>query len=131
MELLVVLAIIAILTSLTLPNYQNFIKKAKFTEAVMAVTPIKLAIELAIQTGQANETSELSAGRFGIPDNYVNTARHSHRYQHIKSIETDRGQITVTMTDALERITYILKLTSMVAPLTWQVSGTCRQHAVC
>ena len=49
-ELMIVVAIIGILAAVALPAYQNYSNRAAFSELVLAVTPLKTAVELAIQT---------------------------------------------------------------------------------
>lgn len=45
-ELLIVIAIIGILTAIALPAYQNYTKRAAYTEIITAMSPIKLAVEI-------------------------------------------------------------------------------------
>ena len=48
-ELMIVVAIIGILAAVALPAYQTYIKKAKFTEVVLATSGIKTSIEICVQ----------------------------------------------------------------------------------
>lgn len=50
-ELMIVVAIIGILAAVALPAYNNYTAKAKYSEVVMAMSPIKTAISLCAQTG--------------------------------------------------------------------------------
>jgi type IV pilus assembly protein PilA len=50
-ELMIVVAIIGILAAIALPAYSNYTAKAKYSEMVMAVAPVKTAISLCAQTG--------------------------------------------------------------------------------
>jgi len=52
-ELMIVVAIIGILASIALPAYQTYMSKAKFTEVVLATSPVKTAFELCIQEGNS------------------------------------------------------------------------------
>jgi type IV pilus assembly protein PilA len=50
-ELMIVVAIIGILAAVALPAYQTYTKKAKFSEVILATSPVKTAISLCIQQG--------------------------------------------------------------------------------
>ena len=59
-ELMIVVAIIGILAAVALPAYSNYTAKAKFSEVVMAISPVKTALSLCAQTGDCS-----SGGKFG------------------------------------------------------------------
>ncbi len=48
-ELMIVIAIIGVLTAIAVPAYQNYIMRAKFTEAVAKTAPVRRAIEYCFQ----------------------------------------------------------------------------------
>ena len=50
-ELMIVVAIIGILAAIALPAYNNYTAKAKFSEMVMAVAPVKTALSVCAQSG--------------------------------------------------------------------------------
>lgn len=84
-ELMIVVAIIGILASVALPAYQNYTDKAKYTEVVMAIAPIKTQLSACAQTSECvgpkpsdteaapwlavaeNNTPQLRIGDVGIP----------------------------------------------------------------
>jgi len=68
-ELMIVVAIIGILAAIALPAYNNYTRKAEFTETILATSVVKTAVEVCVQTlgvagspGCVNDTN-------GIPDN--------------------------------------------------------------
>lgn len=84
-ELMIVVAIIGILASVALPAYQNYTDKAKYTEVVMAIAPIKTQLSACAQVGdcvgpkpseteaapwlavEQNDSPALRIGPVGIP----------------------------------------------------------------
>tara|TARA_A200000113_G_scaffold119783_1_gene107633 strand:+ start:542 stop:964 length:423 start_codon:yes stop_codon:yes gene_type:complete len=66
-ELMIVVAIIGILAAIALPAYQNYTKKARFTEVTMATQGYKTAIEVCVQT--VGTLASCTAGSNGIPAN--------------------------------------------------------------
>ncbi|MCE9679887.1 prepilin-type N-terminal cleavage/methylation domain-containing protein [Shewanella sp. AS1] len=49
-ELMIVVAIIGILAAIALPAYQNYTKKAKFTEVVNGTMALKTAVDICFQS---------------------------------------------------------------------------------
>jgi type IV pilus assembly protein PilA len=126
-ELMIVVAIIGILASVALPAYQNYSNRAAFSELILAVTPRKTAIELAIQTRFPTSILELKGGQKGIPPDQLPTAT-SHGAGVVS------GAITMTwQTDAspMDATTYILAADGIAPPVQWAESGSCDTNGLC
>ena len=67
-ELMIVVAIIGILAAIAIPSYQQYTKKAKFSEVPQATSPVKLAIEACFQDNNALASCNVQ-GTNGIPSN--------------------------------------------------------------
>ncbi len=60
-ELMIVVAIIGILAAVAIPSYQNYTKKAKFTEVVNATSAFKTQVEIC-----ANELGSVATCANGV-----------------------------------------------------------------
>jgi type IV pilus assembly protein PilA len=74
-ELMIVVAIIAILAAIALPAYQDYVIRAKISEGIIAVTPAKHAISEGFETngmtGLAGAVNEYPAGNTATGSKYV------------------------------------------------------------
>ena len=64
-ELMIVVAIIGILAAVALPAYQNYMKKSKFTEVILASQAAKTAVEICAQ--DLSSLNGCDSGSNGIP----------------------------------------------------------------
>ena len=126
-ELMIVVAIIGILAAVALPAYQTYSDRAKFAEAVLAATPLKSALEVAIQTKSPANKAALVGGALGIPADIAAAAT-------VHGSSVAGGKITITwQTDgsALDGITYTLETNGVTAPVVWTQGGTCLTNGFC
>ncbi|HEX8961572.1 MAG TPA: prepilin-type N-terminal cleavage/methylation domain-containing protein [Rhodocyclaceae bacterium] len=133
-ELMIVVAIIGILAAVAIPNYQQYTKKAKFTEVVQATSPFKLGVEACFQDFQ-DLTSCSSPGTNGIPPAITTAAG------YVASITVGgTGSITATAvsSNGLSGETFILDpktngTASTGYNLTWtkNTSSGCVTASIC
>jgi len=129
-ELMIVVAIIGILAAVAIPNYQQYTKKAKFTEVVQSTAALKAAVEICLQD-QNGVLANCSGGANGVPsDNAAGNGK------FLASIATVSGVITATAvaTNGLAGETVILTPTfSATSGTTWAITGTCKTNspAIC
>ena len=127
-ELMIVIAIIGILAAVALPAYDNYTKRAKFTEVIAAVAPYKIAIDLAKQkraTGcTAALNADLDAGECGIP------AAAENNKGVVEKVEVAAGVITATGTLEVDGATYTLTASDSV-PVIWTEGGDCLTSGLC
>lgn len=135
-ELMIVVAIIGILAAIAVPAYQNYIKKAKFTEVVSATAPIKLAVEECVTDGtcvSGTTVTGITAGSNGFP-----TMPTTSGFLQTMVVSA-AGEITATGTSVVDSRTYVI--TPAVsnagaggsAKVTWSTnsSSTCLAAGLC
>ncbi|MGO1616894.1 MAG: pilin [Oceanisphaera sp.] len=125
-ELMIVVAIVAILAAVALPSYQTYTKRAKFTEVIAATGPAKTAIEICQQTGGSDCTTAgnnvLPTAFDGLVSNIIVTANDN---------TAGPWTITATGTNLVDSETFILIGTLANNRITWQTSGSCVAAGLC
>jgi type IV pilus assembly protein PilA len=126
-ELMIVVAIIGILAAVALPAYQQYTKKAKFSEVILATSSAKVAVELCAQ--DQNALTNCTAGSNGVPADI--TAAQGN----LASLATSGGTITATAisSNGLSGETYIMTPTLANGKVTWatNASSTCIAANLC
>lgn len=120
-ELMIVVAIIGILAAVAIPSYQNYTRKAKFSEVVQATNPLKTAVQLcAIDQGGLGNCS---SGAQGIP-----SATTTSPAKYYSGATVSGGVITAKAkaTEGLSGETFILTPAyDSLTGVSWTKSGTC------
>ena len=125
-ELMIVVAIIAILAAIALPAYQDYVKKARFAEVLSIGESYKLAVGLCYQD-QDPTLAACDAGSSGIPAAAAATDALA------AGMTVVNGVITMTGTAAAGGYTSVLTpaVNAQGTAIVWTQSGTCLAANFC
>ena len=125
-ELMIVVAIIAILAAIALPAYQDYVKKARFAEVLSIGESYKLAVGLCHQD-QDPTLAACDAGSNGIP------AAADATDALAAGMTVVNGVITMTGTAAAGGYTSVLTpaVNAQGTAIVWTQSGTCLAANFC
>ncbi|ELX2493833.1 prepilin peptidase-dependent pilin [Salmonella enterica] len=97
-ELMVVIGIIAILSAIGIPAYQNYLRKAALTDMLQTFVPYRTAVELcALEHGG---TGTCDAGANGIPSPVAT--------RYVSGMSVEKGVITLTGQESLNELSVIM-----------------------
>jgi type IV pilus assembly protein PilA len=117
-ELMITVAIVAILAAIALPTYLSYTRRATFSEIVDATSPYKVGVSECFE--KTGALTGCNGGAYGVPAN-ITTAT-----DKVASVTAAAGVITVTPVAAngiLASDTYILTPTVNGNTLTWLATG--------
>ena len=122
LELMFVVAIVALLVAAAVPAYLDYSKSAKFTEVVRATVPYRLAIEQVVSTASCADPMTLDVldnGFCGIP------AAITSPIGRVASVTVENGIVTATGISSLDDSTFVLIPNGVTPPVQWTIQGSC------
>ncbi|WP_432456059.1 pilin [Agarivorans sp. QJM3NY_29] len=118
-ELMIVVAIVAILAAVALPAYNEYVKKSKFANVSAATQAYKIKVELCHAT--EGTLTGCNAGAHGIPTALAAT---DDPTGSISTIAVSNGVITATGTSDVDSKTLILTPTIVKERVIWDKEAT-------
>ncbi len=129
-ELMIVIAIIGILSSVALPAYTQYTKKAKFSEVVLAGSSVKGLVDLCFQVHGAQNLMNCDT----LAKIRGNEAGITAGLQVADvALTTTTAVITMTGATTVDSVTYTLTPLASIggSSLGWTQGGTCVAGSLC
>ncbi len=124
LELMITVAIIAIIAAIAIPSYINYTKKSHYSELVRATAPYKLGVVQCYNiNGDFNNCNSSTTETYGIPPSIT---RPPNKQSAISQIKISQGVITA-IPNPVSGITadelYVLTPTASNGVISWVPSG--------
>ncbi len=119
MELLIAIAIVAILAGIAIPTYLHYTKKAYYSEVVQTADRYKVAVASCLEQ-RGGTLADCDAGAYGIPANITSGVGQVSTATVANSVITVTPQATHGIAAA---DTYVLTPTYSTNGITWTATG--------
>ena len=126
-ELMIVVAILGILTSVALPAYSQYRDRAAFSEALLAFSVYQNFIVIAAESNRLTDIDDIQEGENGIPES-------QRRDETTHGIHVHSGEIKVTWKEDgsdLAAANYTLTAQNITPPIRWVEGGSCLALGLC
>jgi len=120
MELLIAIAIVAILAAIAIPSYLTYVRKSQFSEIVQTADTLKVSVASCAQ--RLGTITGCSGGANGVPPNIAVGSG----VGQVSSVTITNGVVTIVPNATNGFVagdTYILTPTYNVNGVTWAASG--------
>ena len=121
-ELMIVVAIIGILAAIAIPQYQDFVTRAKWQENIVAMEPVKLAIAECAQNNAGVLTNCVTATQLGFASGNFPTPKYA---SGALTVAAATAAIGVTGSTEVGGLTLTMTPTVNETNISWALTGTC------
>ncbi len=115
-ELMIAIAVIAILSAIAIPSYQTYVQKAALTDVMQTTNHLKTSVELCqLDAGNLNYCSD---GLYGIPL--------SRTTRYIQTTQVKQGVVTITGAGTLDGLLLVMTPEFDATDHTLHWEGNCQ-----